>query len=189
MNASESQHILSRLYTDQVYRQAFLAGKDGFYKTYGISDPESIAFLNAVKPEQLEFFAKGLYAKKYHEVMHQIPGTVFLLKDKIGKLFREFSQTPGIYGVHRHHEEALAFLQFIGKDQSLSPFIQTILKFEETLISNFISPKRWRVLFLKFNPVSFLKALPSGQAAVIKKRTWIVFKNGKIYKVYGVSRL
>lgn len=184
MNASESQQILSRLYTDQAYRQAFLAGKDAFYQSYEINDPESIAFLNALKPEQLEFFAKGLYAKKYHEVMHQIPGTVFLLKDKIGGLFREFSQIPRTYGVHKHHEEAVAFLQFIGREQSLSPFIQTILKFEETLISNFITPKTWKFLFLKFNPITFLKDLPSGQAPVIKKRTIIVFKNGKIYKVY-----
>jgi hypothetical protein len=184
VKASESQPILSRLYTDQAYRQAFLAGKEAFYKTYEISDPESIAFLNALKPEQLEFFAKGLYAKKYHEVIHQIPGTVFLLKDKIGGLFREFSQTPQTYGIHKHHEEAVAFLQFIRKDQSLSPFIQTILKFEETLISNFTTPKKWKFLFLKFNPVTFLKELSSGQASVIKKRTVIVFKNGKICKVY-----
>ncbi len=184
MKASESQQILSRLYTDQAYRQAFLAGKEVFYKTYEIKDPESIAFLNALKPEQLEFFAKGLYAKKYHEVIHQIPGTVFLLKERIGAMFREFSQSPQTYSVHKHHEEALAFLQFIEKNQSLSPFIQTILKFEGTLISNFIAPKKWKFLFLKFNPVIFLKELPSDQAPVIKKRTIIVFKNGKIYKVY-----
>jgi hypothetical protein len=185
MNASESQHILSRLYTDQVYRQAFLAGKDAFYKTYGISDPESIAFLNALKPEQLEFFAKGLYAKKYHEVMHQIPGTVFLLKDKLGALFREFSQTPVTYGVHRHHEEALAFLKFIEKDSSHSPLVKTILKFEKALITNFISPKNWKILIVKFNPVLFLKELQlQGHPVIKKKLTLIIFRNGKIGYVY-----
>lgn len=182
MNASESQHILSRLYTDQAYRKAFLAGKDAFYETYQITDPGTIAFLNALKAEQLEFFAKGLYAKKYHETIHQIPGTAFLLKDRIGKLFSTFSQTPRTYGIHKHHEEALAFIDFIRNEKTISPEARAILKFEEAVLRNFAQPKAWRMCLLSYDVPSFLRSLQAGGKPVLqKKRLLIVFRKGRLF--------
>jgi len=184
MKASEAQHILSRLYTDQAYRKAFLAGKDAFYEMQQITDPEIRAFLNALKTEQLEFFAKGLYAKKYHEAMHQIPGTAFLLKDRIGKLFSAFSQAPRTYGTHKHHEEALAFIAFIRNEKTISPEARAILKFEEVLLLNFIQPKAWRICLLHYDAPSFLRSLQGREQAILhKKRLLVVFRKGRLFKI------
>ncbi len=184
MKPSEAQYILSRLYTDQAYRKAFLAGKEAFYQTHRISDPRTITFLNALKPEQLEFFAKGLYAKKYHEVMHQIPGTAYLLKNKIGELFRDFSQTPRTYGIHKHHEEALAFLDVIRQDPTISAEAKTILEFEAVLIRNFLHPKAWRMCLLSYDAPAFLRSLQAGEQPVLqKKRLLVIFKKGRVFKV------
>ncbi len=184
MKPSETQHILSRLYTDQAYRKAFLAGKEAFYQAHQISDPETITFLNALKAEQLEFFAKGLYAKKYHEVMHQLPGTAYLLKSRIGELFRDFSQTPRSYGVHRHHEEALAFMSVIRQDSTISAEAKTILEFEAVLIRNFLHPKTWRMCLLSYDAPAFLRSLQAGEQPILqKKRLLVIFKKGRVFKM------
>lgn len=184
MKTSEAQHILSRLYTDQVYRKAFLAGKESFYQVHQISDPETIAFLNALKPEQLEFFAKGLYAKKYHEVMHQIPGTAYLLKNRIGELFRDFSQKPRTYGIHKHHEEAQAFIGFIRHEKMISTEVKTMLEFEDVLIRNFLHPKAWRICLLSHDAPAFLRSLQAGEKPILqKKRLLVIFKKGRVFKM------
>lgn len=185
MTPSESQQLLSRLYTDRAYREEFLAGKEAFYKNQEISDTETLLFLDALKPEQIAFFAKGLYAKRYHEVVHLMPGTVWLLKESIGPLFRKFSEVPQKYGIHKHHEEALAFLQFIRKEQEYSTAMKAISRFEEILIANFVSPKKWKLVYFPVNPLAFLRQLQLGEPPLIKKMvTLIVFKHGKIYKIF-----
>lgn len=185
MTPSESQQLLSRLYTDRAYREEFLAGKEAFYKNQQITDPETLLFLNALKPEQIAFFSKGLYTKRYHEVLRLIPGTAWLLNERIGPLFRRFSEVPQKYGIHKHHEEALAFLQFIRIDQKHSTWMKAIFKFEETLIANFVSPKKWKFVCFSINPVLFLKQLQLGESPHVKKTfTLIVFKQGKIYKIF-----
>lgn len=185
MTAEQSQQILSRLYTDRDYRRSFLAGKDDFYKVQKIADPEIIAFLNALKVEQLEFFAKGLYAKKYHEVIHQIPGTLCLLKDRLGKLFRDFSETPRTFGVHKHHEEALAFIGFVKKEKEISAEERCILEFEESLIRNFLYPKAWHICLLRYDAPRFLRSLQAGEDPVLqKKRRLILFRKGRVFKVF-----
>ena len=184
MNPQMSQQILSRLYTDEVYRNQFLRGKEKFYDTHQITDPDAIAFLDAIKPRQLEFFTKGLYAKRYHEVLHLMPGTAHLMKDSIGKLFRQFSQTPVHYGVHRHHEETLAFMDFIKSRKCASPEAEAVLKFERTVIRNFLKPKAWRLCRLDYNVPGFLTGLHTGNIAPIQnKRQVVLFKNGKLVKV------
>jgi hypothetical protein len=188
MNAAESQQILSRLYTDAEYRNAFLLDKDGFYVAYQIKDPETVAFLNAIKPGQLEFFTKGLYSKKYHEVLRIISGTACLLKPKIGALFNEFSKTPATYGLHKHHEETLAFITFIRKNGSLTAALKDMLKFEEIRILNFLRPQPWSVSAFSYDLPEFLGALHDGQDPVMKKKKeFIIFKNGRIIKriVFG----
>lgn len=185
MKLSEAQQILSRLYTDQAYRKAFLAGKEAFCQAQQINDPETIAFLNALKPEQLEFFAKGLYAKKYHEAMHQIPGTAYLLKSRISDLFRDFSKEPRTYGIHKHSEEALAFIGFIKKEQGISPEVKSMMAFEEILIRNFLQPKTWRICRLNYNIPAFLRSLQAGEKPVLqKKRFLIIFRKGKVFKMF-----
>ncbi len=184
MKPSEAQHILSRLYTDQAYRNAFLAGKDAFYRLHQISDAGTITFLNALKPEQLAFFAKGLHAKKYHEVIHQIPCTAFLLKDRVGKLFSAFSQTPRAYGIHKHHEEALAFIGFIRQEETMSAELRATLKFEEVLIRNFLYPKAWRICLLNYDAPAFLRSLQSGENPVLQQKCLLViFKKGRVFKM------
>lgn len=185
MNASELQHILSRLYTDAAYRSDFLNGKEAFYKLYAIQSPETIAFLDALKPKQLEFFSKGLHSKKYHEVLRIIPGTSFLLKKEIGALFKEFTKIPQNYGVHKHHEETLAFIQYIRNNRNPDVELRDVLKFEEVLILNFINPKKWRISVFKYDVLEFLRALQAGQnPAIRKKRSLAIFKSGKLMRYY-----
>lgn len=185
MKPSEAQQILSKLYTDQVYRKAFMAGKEAFYQEQQISDPETIAYLNALKPEQLEFFAKGLYAKKYHEVMRQMPGTAHLLKNRMGELFRDFSKEPRSYGVHKHHEEALAFMDFIRREEPVSAGIRAVLKFEEVLVRNFINPTTWRICYLSYDAPAFLRSLHAGEKPMLQKKCLlIVFRKGKIVRMF-----
>lgn len=185
MTPEQSQHILSRLYTDDDYRRGFLAGKDDFYKAQQITDPEIIAFLNALKAEQLEFFAKGLYAKRYHEVRKIIPATVYFLKEETGSLFKEFSKSPVSYGVHKHHEETLAFLAFVREARKDDGLLQEIIKFEALGVLNFIRPITWRLRVFSYNVTDIAASIRAEEKPEVKKQfTALLFKKGILIRKF-----
>lgn len=188
MSIEDKQTIVSRLYTDETYLNRFLASKECFFAEEQICDVETRSFLDALKPEQLRFFANNLRAKHYHETLRLIPLTHYVLEKDIKDRFREFSLNPGKYGIHRTHEEALAFLTFLQQSASQSTLLQSVLRFESAMIQHFLHPVAYKPVLFRYNVFDMLVALRLGNTPSVRKGfTLLIFRKDKPPKVFGLK--
>lgn len=188
MSIKDKQIIVSRLYTDESYLNRFLASKERFFAEEQICDVETRSFLGALKPEQLRFFANNLRAKHYHETLRLIPLTHYVLEKDIKDRFREFSLNPRKYGIHRTHEEALAFLIFLQQSASHNTLLQSVLRFESATIQHFLHPATCKPVLFRYNVLDMSVALHLGNKPSVKKGlTLLIFRKDKPPKVFGIK--
>lgn len=187
MNQQEAQDILSRLYADASFREEFFADRNSFYASNSITDPELHTFLDELKKEQVDFFAKSLLAKRRHAVFGLLPGTFFLLGQNAAERFNEFAQTFLPSGIHKHHADAIAFCSYLLKQENVSAALNDQIRFEQKQLENFISGKRWSLLRCRHNVVGFQRDLLAGKKDVQpeKRSTTIIWRKGRIIRVFG----
>jgi hypothetical protein len=188
---AEIQHILSRLYTEELLRKTFFTDRNLFYEQHKINSSETIQFLNELKQEQVDFFAKGLLSKRFHAVVKLMPASSFILGDKFHILFRAYAALFNPAGTHKHHVDALAFCDFLNNEMQPSgypkEFVAAMIRFEKKQMENFVSQKKWRVARFNYNPIPFQRMINMGEKPELpgKSRTIIFWKKGQVWKVFG----
>ncbi len=174
---------------DESFRKSFFADRALFYRVNKITTAETIQFLDALKQEQVDFFAHGLLSKRFHAISKLLPATAYVLGEEFHKLFHVFARqfTPG--GTHIHHADALAFCLFLQKEipqtHVQTTFRFAILKFEKDQLKKFMSSKRWSISRYAYNPLEFQRVLLAGQKPEFPARaaTVILWKKNAIWKV------
>lgn len=186
MNQQEAQDILSRLYADRPFREQFFADRNSFYGSRPVTDPELRAFLDELKKEQVDFFAKSLLAKRRHAVFGLLAGTVFLLGQNAAERFNEFAQTFLPSGIHKHHADAIAFCSYLLKQENAFAALNDQVRFEQKQLENFISGKRWSLLRCRYNVIGFQRDLLAGKKDVQmeERSTTILWRKGRIIRVF-----
>jgi hypothetical protein len=185
MLIDNTQVILSRLYTNSIFRKEFIADKKKFYQTYTVSS-ETITFLEALSIPQLTFFAEGLLKKRMHEVRSLLPLSIKL----IGKVFAEFflkfcdQYTPN--GIHKHQEDAIHFVEFVLaqlNETNIDQFTHSVMLYEQEQLRRFMNPKKYRLTFYKYDLVkNYGMLLKQGDLTSLpKKLNIVVWKKGKVF--------
>ncbi len=176
----DSQYFLSRLYTEEVYRRNFFSNRQAFYNSENIQDKELTFFLEQLKEEQINFFAKGLLSKRWHTIKNLMPVSTELMKNLEAE-FNKFSNDFLPTGVHKHHIDALAFIRYLLKlSMFKDPLIRSVLNFEADIINNFLRPKTWRLKRYYFDPF-----LIKDQSKNIKRSaTLVLWKKGVMRKLF-----
>jgi hypothetical protein len=188
MSTDSIQGILSRLYTDIVFRKEFIADKKLFYKKYAIISEKEIEFIEAIPVEQLVFFAQSLLQKRMHELKNLIPGTSILVGKKINELLLEHFEMYVPNGIHKHHDDAITFINYLLKQAALSDnkdtdrFIRSVLCYELQRIKNFTASKRFLISIYKYDVSKNYPLLLKNEEFKVpsKKFTFIIWKKGRI---------
>lgn len=180
MKAEIIQSILSRLYSDTNYLMRFVNNRQLFYFEEQIRDRSLIGFLDKLNTNQLLFFAKTLNAKRYHEIKRLLPLTAHFLGMDMAVAFREFSSKPAVYGIHQHHEEALAFLEYLRMKLRRNHLIREVMRFERQLISQFLSPPVFRLCLFRYPVIEMWHALNAGFVTSGNRGfNVVIFRRGK----------
>jgi hypothetical protein len=192
MSIDSIQGILSRLYTDADFLREFIADKNIFYKTHGIVSQETIEFLEAVPVEQIVLFARSLTKKRIHEIKNLIPATTILIGKRINELLLEHSEAYVPNGIHKHHDDAATFINFLLKQKELPDvnpiegFIRSVLVYELQKIQSFISPKKILISFYRYDILKNYSLILKFSDFKLpqKKITIIIWKDRKSIKVF-----
>ena len=189
MDLEQTQHILSRLYTDEKFRTDFIANQEQFFWENEIKTPEAIAFFSSLSPEQLNFFANGLLSKRKHAVIKLIPASFKLMADSFGSYFREHAARFSPDGIHIHHTDALNFINYVaGIDANFKTnnYWNEVMNFERLLLLNFLKPPVFKISFHSFNPLHFYKRIVTeGNLSNPRlKKTILIWRKGKYKRVY-----
>ena len=148
MSLQEQQNFLARLFTDESLRHNFLLNPEIIGTENSLSEND-ISQLKAILPEQLNFFADGLFHKRVQEVEKFLPLTFKVLNLTFVKFFREFSQTFTPKTVKKHLEDAVEFVNYLKQQNLESDWIKDLAKYEQSrLVFNGYGK---RFVFKKFN--------------------------------------
>lgn len=190
MKIDLTQGILSRLYTDSVFRNDFIKDKELFYKKYSVSSDETIKFIEALPVDQIVFFAQSLLSKRIHEVKALLPLSHKLIGKNSRNLFLVYAESYIPKGIHKHHDDAQHFADYLLKQEQLSEdkninhFIHWVLKYELHRTNNFINPKKYLFYSYPYDFVNHYSALLKTDNIKVlpKKRIVSFWINGKILK-------
>jgi hypothetical protein len=191
MSTDNIQGILSRLYTDTLFRNLFLQDKALFYEQNNISSATTMAYLDAIPVKQLLFFSAGLSSKRWHEVKNLLPLSSLLLKKEAITFFTHYSETYLPKGIHKHHDDAIQFITYLQQqvlsiDIPLNFFIKSVLAYEYSRIQNFMNPKKIRIAFYQYDHVAHYTRLLKEDTIVLpkKKITVVLWKRNSLLKVF-----
>ena len=189
MPLSEFQYYLNRLYTEEKFRRRFFGNKDSFYKSESFKYTETIEHLEALKQEQIEFFAAGLLAKRKHALKDLIPCTIFFLNSEHNIHFQEFSREFLPSGIHKHHQDALEYCYFIQNKLKPKKQFRSILNFEIECLNNFLNPRAFKFRLFRIHPLRLKHALKKDFVnSTGFSPTLILWKNGAIHKVISLFK-
>ena len=184
MHLEKTQHLLALICTDAVSRELFFNDPDRFFREHKADNPVK-DFLTLLKRGQVEFFAKSLLAKRYHAVVPLLPGT----KRRTGNLFREwFAEYAGTFtpsGIHKHQEDAVAFIEWMLQKKKLQGREAELASFEKEQWQSFLFPERWKVRWYSLHPLRAQLQLSNGNADLLPAFTIIIWRNGSIRKVFS----
>ncbi len=177
-----SQYFLSRLYTEAAYRQKFFVERNVFYEAENITDKDLIDFLDQLKEEQINFFAKSLLSKRWHAVKNMIPLSIQLSEEDFENRFIKFSDTFLPKGIHKHHLDALAFIEYALRLKIVTndSLLRSALKFEKDTINNFLYQKKICLTKYCFDPFS-IKNQPH---KIKRSTTFILWRKGSMRKIF-----
>lgn len=154
MHTLEIQNILNELYTIKNSRELFKQNKTAFLDRHKSLDDKTVAFINELKIEQIEFFANSLLAKRRHAVIDLMPYSYNHLKESFSKQFDAFAETFLPLGTHKHHEDGIAFCNYLlSNDFILSDHkLRDAIRWDRFKMLNFIDSKSFRILHIKHLP-------------------------------------
>lgn len=183
MSSQQIQSFLNKLYLDEDFRHNFFDDRSRFYDQWVIREARIREFMEGLKHEQVEFFSKGLYAKRFHAMNTLLPLTLKYLGEDHKILFRDFSRTFYPEGIHKHHIDALKYCEFLKGTENRSTFFKNVLKFESDQLKNFLKPGKFQISFYTFHPLHLRKTLYFTGLVEQKGFYTLVFRiNGAIKK-------
>lgn len=172
MSLQNQQDVLAKLYTDAEFRRAFLSAPAKIGLASNLTESE-IAEIEAIMPEELEFFADSLFWKRLRETEKFTPLTKKVLGDDFAKLFREFSQNYNPQSVKKHYEDALGFCEFLRR-QNISGLAKNAAKYEKTKLEFFGFEKRFAVCRLNYDVREISRQDAKTQSENLKKKNKVV---------------
>lgn len=154
MHTLEIQNILNELYTVKGNRELFKSNRIAFLEAHRGINKKTIEFINELKSDQIEFFANGLLAKRRHAVIDLMPVTYNHLKENFNNLFNNFSENFLPLGIHKHHEDGIAFCDYLLKNELYrnNHKLRDAIRWDRYKMLNFIEPGSFRVLYFKHLP-------------------------------------
>ncbi len=129
MSLLQQQNFLARLYTDEIFRRAFLSEPEKIGEENNLTKKE-IVELAAILPDELNFFADSLFWKRLREVQKFLPLTRKVLDEGFEKYFREFSQNFNPTSVKKYLEDAIKFCLFLQTKKVEPLWASDLAKFE-----------------------------------------------------------
>lgn len=133
MSLQETQNFLSRIYTDEKFRRAFLAEPEKIGWQFGLSETE-ISELAKILPEELNFFAESLFYKRLREAEKFLPLTKEGLEKDFEIYFREFAGRFNPVSIKKHYEDAVEFCKFLRKKSIEPKWARDATKFEQAAL-------------------------------------------------------
>jgi hypothetical protein len=133
----EQQNLLTKLYTDPVFRGSFYADPVVVGRDQGLGD-EEINELLLVAPSEVKLFSDSLTWKRFHEIEKLLPA----LRSAMGANFQpalfEFAAEFNPTSIRKHYEDALGFCSYIIKRESdLGSRISDAARFERAQLRFF----------------------------------------------------
>lgn len=131
MNLPNYQHLLAKLYTDEVFRQNFLENPAQLGADFGIEPALAQKLANEHAPA-IHLFSQSLIRKRMGIVRQLLPGTFLSLGASIPPKFRLFTQKNSLSQKDRYAQEAVSFGKYLlkQKDLKLNAWQKTIIRFE-----------------------------------------------------------
>jgi hypothetical protein len=185
MQIDNMQAILSRLYTNSIFRKEFIADKKNFYQKHTFSS-EMISFFEALSIPQLTFFAEGLLKKRMHEVRSLLPLSVKLIGKAFTEFFFKFCDQYAPTGIHKHQEDAIHFVEYFLaqlNNAGIDQLTHSVMLYEREQLRRFVNPKTYRLSFYKYDLVkNYGMLLKQEELPSLRKRlTIVVWKQGRVF--------
>jgi hypothetical protein len=131
MGLAQTQQVLAQLYTNTELRNRFFANPQSVGRDLGLSEAD-IQQLSQLSSQQVNMFANSLKWKRLGEVRELLPRTARVLGKKFNDLFWQYAETHIPQGIKKHREDAIAFANFIQK-QDLEPvWVSDLVRYEKT---------------------------------------------------------
>src|SRR5713101_2259209 len=122
------QTVLTRLYTDRAFREAFFADAVATCTHSALSEAERLQ-LATLDRRQVERYARSLQRKRLHLVRALLPATANTLSEQFAPLFLAYCDTQP--SALEHVEEAIAFTTFLSSARLTAPaYIDDLLTCE-----------------------------------------------------------
>ena len=182
MGLSEQQNFLAKLYTDNKFREKFIAEPFKFGKVNNLSDLE-IAELKEILPDEIIAFADSLFYKRLREVEKLLPLTREVFGKKFESLFRAFIQDFNPQGIKKHLEDAIEFAKFLRTKELKFVWAKDIAKLEQSKLE--FSRLNKKLIISKFDfDVRGLHQRDVEMLRELEKRKTIAiwFRIGKFHK-------
>lgn len=178
--ATDFQHILARLCTEEQLRADFVADTDQFIIDNKINTQTAQQLINLSK-EELKFFSASLLNKRYDAAMEYIPATKFLLGKEAKKYFHSFARNLPPSGINKHLKDAVNFLIWFNQNEKANHLLKQMTAFELQLLN----PSHNKLHFIRtdYNLPLIRAGIYSGKEILFKKSSrLLVFKKGKLFK-------
>jgi hypothetical protein len=162
MALAEVQRALARLYTDAALPARFRADPRAVGTELGLTAEEARQ-LGTLSVQQLRFFADTLRRKRLGEVRDLLPLTHRLLGQTFVALFWQFAPTYVPRGIHKHRDDALAFVRFLEYTvgaAGLSPaWALNLARYEAARLEAAEPARRWTMRQFRYPVASVVQAL------------------------------
>jgi hypothetical protein len=165
MALAEVQGALARLYTDAALPARFFADPVAVAPELGLS-PEEARQLGTLQAEQIHFFADTLRRKRLGEVRALLPLTHRLLGRAFVALFWQIAPTYVPRGIHKHRDDALAFVAFLeraARAEGVTPaWALDLARYEAAWLLVTEPTRRWTLRWFHYPVATVAQALARG---------------------------
>jgi hypothetical protein len=149
MGLVQTQQVLAQLYTNTELRKRFFANPQTVGAELGLSD-EDINQLSQLSAQQLNVFANSLKWKRLGEVRELLPRTARVLGKNFNDLFWRYAETHIPQGIKKHQEDAIAFANFIEKQDIEPAWVSDLVRYEKTWLLTYESHRCLQVCWFRY---------------------------------------
>src|SRR5215213_10715553 len=129
MGLKQQQDLLARLYTDEAMRRRFREHRVAVAGEFGLTEAEAND-LSEIASAEIDWFANSLQSKRLREVKKLLPVTTRAIGEKLGPLFRKFSDGFNPISVKKHLEDTLGFADWLLRGSRVDAIAADIVRFE-----------------------------------------------------------
>ncbi len=184
MSLLEQQTFLAKLYTDENFRENFIA------KPYIVGlehklDRSEISELEEILPDEIMAFADSLFYKRLREVEKHLPLAKQGLDEEFELHFREFAKTFNPLSVKKHLEDALEFAKYLESKNLYPTWLKDLVKLERAKLEFGGFGKRFILKKLDYDLRNIYQIKVNKNKDFGKRYTLAIWlKFGKIHRQY-----